>query len=104
MREMITSDFELFISLNPKAPEHYSLYIDKLVRQIQEFNHAEEKVGEVDQMLDVVFTFFRYIRDKDIFEYRYRQHLAKRLLYSSSSENSIKCEKGLIQRIEVRDY
>lgn len=38
------------------------------------------KEEDVDTLLDKVMMLFRYLKDKDIFEKYYKQHLAKRLL------------------------
>ncbi len=38
------------------------------------------KEEEVDALLDKVMMLFRYLKDKDVFEKYYKQHLAKRLL------------------------
>jgi cullin 3 len=101
MRKMVITDFEFLMFINPNAPQHFSLYVDKQMRRIQGSNHAYKEVEEVNRLLDEAFFFFRFVRDKDILELFLKRHLAKRLLSMSSSQNSIECEKGLIKRIEV---
>ena len=100
LRKMVTTDFEIFVSLNPKAAEHFSLYVDKQMRTIQDLC-AKTMVQDLSKMLDQAFVFFRFIRDKDVLEFSCRQHLAKRLLFKITTVNNIDCEKGLIYRIKV---
>lgn len=45
------------------------------------------KEEEVDALLDKVMMLFRYLKDKDVFEKYYKQHLAKRLL----SGRTVRC-------------
>jgi len=101
MDKMVAADFGYFMSLNPKAPEHFSRYADKQMRKIRGLNHKDKAVKEVNAILDEAFFFLRYIGDKDILEYFLRRYLANRVLFMSSSPNNIECEKGLIKRIEV---
>jgi len=100
---MVTTDFELLMSLNPNAAEHFALYVDKQMRTIQDCE-AKTMAKDVNRMLDEAFFFFRFIRDKDLLEFSCRKLLAKRLLFKSISVNSIDCEKGLICRIKVINY
>ena len=92
-KQMITSDFEYFINLNPKSPEYLSLFIDeKLKKGIKGL-----KDDEIDKILNKAMVMFRYtlhsnlvlevfikyhrfLNEKDVFERYYKNHLAKRLL------------------------
>ena len=98
MKKMITSDFEFFFSLNPKAMGHLSQFIDELIRI--KGTKAETKEMEIDKMLDKVFVFFRFIQQKDVFEHLYRQLLAKRLLLHKPFNKD--CENKLVSKIKVQ--
>ena len=55
-KQMITSDFEHFINLNPKSPEYLSLFIDeKLKKGIKGL-----KDDEIDKILNKAMVMFRY--------------------------------------------
>lgn len=54
-KQMITSDFEYFINLNPKSPEYLSLFIDeKLKKGIKGL-----KDHEIDEVLNKAMVMFR---------------------------------------------
>lgn len=45
---------------------------------------------------------FRYLRDKDLFERYYKQHLAKRLLFNRSVSDD--AERGMLSKLKVSTY
>lgn len=92
-KQMITSDFEYFINLNPKSPEYLSLFIDeKLKKGIKGL-----KDHEIDDVLNKAMVMFRFLSEKDVFERYYKNHLAKRLLQAKSlSDDS---EKQMIHKL-----
>lgn len=94
-KQMIASDFEFFLNLNPKSPEYLSLFIDdKLKKGVKGMTELE-----IEQVLDKTMVLFRYLQEKDVFERYYKQHLAKRLLLNKSvSDDS---EKNMISKLKT---
>lgn len=97
-KQMIASDFEHFLNLNPKSPEYLSLFIDdKLKKGVKGMTEAE-----IEVVLDKTMVLFRFLQEKDVFERYYKQHLAKRLLLNKSvSDDS---EKNMISKLKVSIY
>ncbi|KAG0216268.1 Cullin-3 [Mortierella sp. GBA30] len=91
----INSAFELFINLNPKAPEFMSLFIDNKLKK--DFKGKSD--DEVDSILNKTTTLFRFLSDKDIFERYYKQHLSNRLLHGKSLSDET--ERGMIAKLKV---
>lgn len=94
-KQMIASDFEYFLNLNPKSPEYLSLFIDdKLKKGVKGMTEQE-----IEHVLDKTMVLFRYLQEKDVFERYYKQHLAKRLLLNKSvSDDS---EKNMISKLKT---
>lgn len=122
-KQVIASDFEYFLNLNPKSPEYLSLFIDdKLKKGVKgvslhksQMNLPKKFQGliilscfftfyqmteqEIEQVLDKTMVLFRFLQEKDVFERYYKQHLAKRLLLNKSvSDDS---EKNMISKLKV---
>lgn len=94
-KQMIASDFEHFLNLNPKSPEYLSLFIDdKLKKGVKGMTEQE-----IEMVLDKTMVLFRFLQEKDVFERYYKQHLAKRLLLNKSvSDDS---EKNMISKLKT---
>ncbi|KAK7792593.1 hypothetical protein R5R35_005312 [Gryllus longicercus] len=94
-KQMIASDFEHFLNLNPKSPEYLSLFIDdKLKKGVKGMTEQE-----IELVLDKTMVLFRFLQEKDVFERYYKQHLAKRLLLNKSvSDDS---EKNMISKLKT---
>ncbi|XP_021940248.1 cullin-3-A, partial [Zootermopsis nevadensis] len=94
-KQMIASDFEHFLNLNPKSPEYLSLFIDdKLKKGVKGMTETE-----IELVLDKTMVLFRFLQEKDVFERYYKQHLAKRLLLNKSvSDDS---EKNMISKLKT---
>ncbi|KAI0215942.1 Cullin-3-A [Lamellibrachia satsuma] len=94
-KQIISSDFEYFINLNPKSPEYLSLFIDdKLKKGVKGMSEQE-----IENVLDKSMVLFRFLEEKDVFERYYKQHLAKRLLLNRSvSDDS---EKNMISKLKT---
>uniref|UniRef100_A0A914I2D5 Cullin family profile domain-containing protein n=1 Tax=Globodera rostochiensis TaxID=31243 RepID=A0A914I2D5_GLORO len=90
----IQSDLEHFLNLSPKAAEYLSLYIDdtlkKGTRMLDE--------NEIEVVLSRALALFRLLREKDMFEKYYKQHLAKRLLLQKNV--SVDAEKSVISKLK----
>lgn len=94
-KQVIASDFEYFLNLNPKSPEYLSLFIDdKLKKGVKGMTEQE-----IENVLDKTMVLFRFLQEKDVFERYYKQHLAKRLLLNKSvSDDS---EKNMISKLKT---
>lgn len=55
----------------------------------------------MDEVLDKTIMLFRFLRDKDVFERYYKQHLAKRLLFNRSVSDD--AERGMLGKLKVRE-
>ena len=56
-KQVISSDFEFFLNLNPRSPEYLSLFIDdKLKKGVKGLSDAE-----VESVLDKSMILFRYL-------------------------------------------
>jgi len=91
----LSSSFEFFINLNPRAPEYISLFIDNKLRK------GLRGVCEDDLLntLDKVMILFRYLQEKDVFEKYYKLHLAKRLLSGKTVSDDV--ERSLIIKLKT---
>ncbi|KAL3622406.1 Cullin-3A [Castilleja foliolosa] len=87
----LRSSFEYFISLNPRSPEYLSLFVDDKLRK-------GVKEEDIEVILDKVMILFRYLQEKDVFEKYYKQHLAKRLLGKTVSDDA---ERSLIVKLKT---
>ncbi|XP_005106158.1 cullin-3-B [Aplysia californica] len=94
-KQMISSDFEYFINLNPKSPEYLSLFVDdKLKKGVKGMTEQE-----IENVLDKSMVLFRYLQEKDVFERYYKQHLARRLLLNKSGSDD--SEKNMISKLKT---
>lgn len=89
----LKSALEYCINLDSRAAEFLSLYVDELMRSDFRKGMGEE---DIKNKLSDVVSFFRYIEDKDVFEFNYKKHLAVRLLAGSSDH---KYEKMMITKL-----
>ncbi|KAI8344722.1 Cullin [Chlamydoabsidia padenii] len=86
--------FEQFINENPKSAEFISLFIDENLKK----GLKGKTEDEVDEILDKTIMLFRFLRDKDVFERYYKQHLAKRLLFNRSVSDD--AERGMLGKLK----
>jgi len=87
--------FDDTINANERFPEYLSLYIDsKLKKGKQQILETE-----FDVLFDQVIALFRHLREKDIFEKYYKNHLAKRLLGQKSQSDE--AEKSFISKLKT---
>lgn len=91
----INEAFETFINENTRSPEYISLFIDENLKKGLKGKTEEE----VDNILDHTITLFRFIREKDVFERYYKQHLARRLLFGRSVSDD--AERSMITKLKV---
>lgn len=79
LQKTIENSFVEFLNKNVKLAEYLSLFIDDIIKKTG--NKSEE---EVEEILNKSILIFRFVKDKDLFEKYYKNHLAKRLLKTSS--------------------
>jgi len=87
--------FNEIINANEKFPEYLSLYIDSKLR----IGKSQIAESEFEVLFDQVIGLFRHLREKDIFETYYKNHLAKRLL--SQRSQSDEAEKSFISKLKT---
>eukprot|EP01010_Urceolus_cornutus_P005564 NODE_97_length_2481_cov_274.176398_g77_i0.p1 GENE.NODE_97_length_2481_cov_274.176398_g77_i0~~NODE_97_length_2481_cov_274.176398_g77_i0.p1 ORF type:complete len:741 (-),score=191.97 NODE_97_length_2481_cov_274.176398_g77_i0:134-2356(-) len=92
---VINKAFEDIFNKNPRFPEYLSLFIDSKLRK----GKTQVRDEEFDIIFDKVLVVFRYLKEKDVFEKYYKNHLAKRLLgQKSSSEDA---ERSFITKLKT---
>jgi cullin 3 len=87
--------FEFFVNADGRCAHFLTLFLD-----------AEFRVGfrtkapvEIEEALSSVITLFRFIKDKDVFESYYKQHLQKRLLAGRSVSDD--AERSMISKLKA---
>lgn len=87
--------FEFFVNVDRRCAQFFSLFLD-----------AEFRVGfrtkgpeEIEESLSSVITAFRFLKDKDVFEVFYKQHLQKRLLTGRSVNSD--AERSMILKLKA---
>ncbi|AMD20092.1 HCL059Wp [Eremothecium sinecaudum] len=76
-----------------KTPEMLAKYSDQLLKRNK--NGAE---SDNDMSVDDIMTIFKFLTDKDAFEYHYRKNFAKRLIHGTSTSEDD--EEMVIQRLQ----
>lgn len=90
--------FEKVLNSNPQTPEYLSVFLDANLKRDLKGKTDEE----AEAVIDRVMTLFRYLHEKDVFERYYKQHLAKRLLTSSSKGGGMEeHEKAVILKLKT---
>lgn len=84
-----------FLNENNRIQEYLSLYIDDCIKK----SLKNKSPDEVESILDNSIFIFRFIKDKDIFEKYYKNHLAKRLLNQKSISPEI--ELSMISKLKT---
>ncbi|QPG75927.1 hypothetical protein FOA43_003313 [Brettanomyces nanus] len=92
--EEIDAAFSTFFNSNNKSAEYLSLFIDDCIRR----SLKDKSSDEVEQTLNNCIVVFRFIKDKDVFEKYYKNHLAKRLLQQKSLSSEI--EMNMITKLK----
>ncbi|OWB80671.1 hypothetical protein B5S32_g4963 [[Candida] boidinii] len=88
------SAFSEFINKNNRISEYLSLFIDDGIKK----SFKDKTPEECEDILDKAIVVFRFIKDKDIFEKYYKNHLAKRLLQQKSLSNDY--EMSMITKLK----
>ena len=87
--------FENFVNLNNRSAEYLSLYVDDKLRR--GLKGAEEE--EVEATLDRAIVLFRFLREKDVFQKYYQEHLSKRLLGGRTTSDD--AERSLVVKLKT---
>jgi cullin 3 len=79
VQKTIDHAFVEFLNKNTKLSEYLSLFVDESIKK-----SGGKSEQEIETTMDNAIVIFRFIKDKDVFEKYYKNHLAKRLLKSYS--------------------
>jgi len=93
-RSTLSTSYEAVINATPRSPEFLSLFVDDRFRK----HTKETNETELEKTLDKVMVMYRLLKDKDLFEKYYKNHLAKRLLNGRSAEDA---ERMMITRLKT---
>lgn len=93
-RSTLSASYEAIINATARSPEFLSLYVDDRFRK----HTKEANESELEKTLDKVMVMYRLLREKDLFEKYYKNHLAKRLLNGRSAEDA---ERMMITRLKT---
>lgn len=77
-----------FLNENNRIQEYLSLYIDDCIKKSLKNKSSEE----VEKVFNDAILIFKFIKDKDIFEKYYKNHLAKRLLNQKSISTELELQ------------
>lgn len=96
-REMargMKESFEKFLNVDHRCAQFLSLYVDSELRT----GFRGRTTDDIDHDLNCVILLFRYLRDKDVFETFYKQHLQRRLLGGRSASDE--AERMMIAKLK----
>jgi len=91
---VLNTAFGDVINTHARICEYVSIFIDHSIR-----NHMKEQSADIEQVFDRAIRLFRLLREKDVFERYYKQHLARRLLQSRSTSDE--AERMVISRLKA---
>jgi cullin 3 len=92
--QTVNESLEWFLNQFERTSEYLSLYLDHRIRT--DFRNASE--AEMESCFEQVILLFRAVRDKDLFERYYKQHLAKRLLSGRNFSEDV--ERMFIEKLK----
>ncbi|GAV27126.1 hypothetical protein PMKS-000587 [Pichia membranifaciens] len=84
----VESAFITFLNENNRIQEYLSLYIDDCIKK----SLKNKSSDEVERVFNDSILIFKFIKDKDIFEKYYKNHLAKRLLNQKSISTELELQ------------
>eukprot|EP00038_Savillea_parva_P001555 m.105031 g.105031 ORF g.105031 m.105031 type:complete len:745 (+) comp10544_c0_seq6:258-2492(+) len=91
----LNTAFGAVINTHARISEYLSIYIDHTIR-----NHIKDQTnGDIEKIFDRSIRLFRLLREKDVFERYYKQHLARRLLLVKASSDE--AERMVISRLKA---
>jgi cullin 3 len=77
------------------AASYLAIYMDEMLKNSNRGSSADLNI---DAQIDQAMTIFRHIADKDLFEFYYKQYLAKRLLQAKSASDDT--ERLVVARLK----
>lgn len=113
LKRAANADFEHFINANQRSPEYLSLFIDDRLRKLDQvvrdsiilkswfctFSINEVEIQQAEEDMAKALILFRFLREKDMFERYYKQHLAKRLLQEKALNED--WEQNMVNKLKV---
>lgn len=91
----LRDSFTIFMNIGPKCAHLLAAYVDIMMKR----GFKSKTEVEIDACLDKVIRLFHFLRDKDVFESFYQEHMQKRLLGNRSV--SIEAEKSMITKLKT---
>ncbi|KAL0477261.1 cullin C [Acrasis kona] len=91
----IKEAFDNVVNQNKRFPEYLSLLLDTKLKKGKQAVEDEQ----LDTFFDQVIMVFRHVREKDIFERYYKEHLAQRLLEERSASDD--AEKLFLTKLKA---
>jgi cullin 3 len=91
----IKEAFDSVVNENKRFPEYLSLLLDTKLKKGKQAVEDEQ----LDTFFDQVIMVFRHVREKDVFEKYYKEHLAQRLLEERSASDD--AEKLFLTKLKA---
>lgn len=95
VRKTVENALSDLINKNYRSAEYLSLFVDHSIKHMTKVQTEQD----LEKMLDNCVEIFRFLKDKDLFERYYKNHLGKRLLTSKSINNDL--ELIFINKLKV---
>jgi cullin 3 len=87
--------FDKIVNENSRFPEYLSLLLDKKLKK----GKKQVEEDQLDTFFDNVILVFRHVKEKDVFEKYYKEHLSQRLLEERSASDD--AEKSFLTKLKA---
>lgn len=87
--------FDRVVNENNRFPEYLSLLLDKKLKK----GKKQVEEDQLDTFFDSVIMVFRHVKEKDVFEKYYKEHLSQRLLEERSASDD--AEKLFLTKLKA---
>lgn len=91
----IKESFDRIVNENSRFPEYLSLLLDKKLKK----GKKQVEDDQLDTFFDHVIMVFRHVKEKDVFEKYYKEHLSLRLLEERSASDD--AEKLFLTKLKT---
>jgi len=91
----IKEAFDRIVNENSRFPEYLSLLLDKKLKK----GKKQVEEDQLDTFFDNVIMVFRHVKEKDVFEKYYKEHLSQRLLEERSASDD--AEKLFLTKLKA---
>lgn len=91
----IKDAFDRIVNENNRFPEYLSLLLDKKLKK----GKKQVEDDQLDTFFDNVIMVFRHVKEKDLFEKYYKEHLSQRLLEERSASDD--AEKLFLTKLKA---